>query len=261
MYAWLHGLLADRKGGEIFRLFSGWHFFYMALAAVLILSVCLMMRGQREERKRKACTVLIDLAFTLYMLDFFLMPFAYEAIDIEKLPFHVCTAMCVMCFVSRHHGKLYRYHGEFALLGFISNLVYLIYPAGVMWHAVHPLSYRVIQTLLFHCIMTVYGFLTIVLEKDAVSLKTWYRVLVISLLMTLWAMFGNLLYCGSAGTYSHDFNWFFTERDPFGMLPEQAAGYIMPALNIVLFTGTAVLILLILYLFRKNPSHAMSHTE
>lgn len=261
MYAWIHDVLADRKGGEIFRLFSGCHFFFILLAAALIAAILFSVKGRTVEERKKICSFWIDLSFGLYMLDFFLMPFAYEAIDIEKLPFHVCTAMCVMCFISRHHPKLYRYHGDFALLGFISNLVYLIYPAGVMWHAVHPLSYRVIQTLTFHCLMTVYGFLTITVEKDAVSLKTWYRVLVISLLMTLWAMFGNLLYCGSAGTYSHDFNWFFTERDPFGMFPEVTAPYIMPVLNTVLFTGAAVLILLILHICRKQPVESADHSE
>ena len=255
MYALIHDILSDKKGGEIFRLFSGWHFFYILTAAVLITAFCFALRSQTEEKKKKICTFLIDLSFILYMLDFFLMPFAYEAIDIEKLPFHVCTAMCIMCFISRHNQKLYPFHGDFALLGFISNLVYLIYPAGVMWHAVHPLSYRVIQTLTFHCVMTVYGFLTIVLEKDAVSLKTWYRELILSACMTLWAMLGNFLYRGAAGSYSNDFNWFFTERDPFGMFPEQTAPYIMPFLNTALFTAVSVLILLILYFVRKKKSH------
>ncbi|MBR3035878.1 MAG: hypothetical protein IKI54_01105, partial [Lachnospiraceae bacterium] len=60
---------------------------------------------------------------------------------------------------------------------------------------------------------------------------------------------------GSAGSYSNDFNWFFTERDPFGMFPEQTAPYIMPFLNTALFTAVSVLILLILYFVRKKKSH------
>ena len=99
MYAFLHGLLSDRKGGEIFTLFSLWHFLYIGLALLLIASLLLLTRRKTIEKKNKAATFFVDLAFGLYIADFFLMPFAYGEIDIEKLPFHICTAMCVMCFL------------------------------------------------------------------------------------------------------------------------------------------------------------------
>ncbi len=174
------------------------------------------------------------------------MPFAYEEIDIEKLPFHVCTAMCVMCFLSRHIKFLQEFRTSFALLGFISNLVYLIYPAGVMWHAVHPFTYRVIQTLLFHGIMTVYGFLTIVFE-EGFSVKNIRKDLAVLVCMTLWALFGNLLYTGSAGSYSADYNWFFVTGDPFGILDKSIAVYVMPFVNIIIFFAVEMMIYLIYY--------------
>ena len=127
----------------------------------------------------------INIAFTLYMLDFFLMPFAYGEIDIEKLPFHACTAMCVLCFLSYHNRFLEKYRMSFVLLGFISNLVYLIYPAGVMWHAVHPLSYRVIQTLLFHSIMTLSCLLTLIYESDKINIKKCHRDLAVTAVIKL----------------------------------------------------------------------------
>ena len=252
MYAVLHDLLSDRKGGEIFVLFRSWHFFYIILTLAVIVITFLLMRKKPEEKRERAATWFIDLAFALYIMDFFLMPFAYEEIDIEKLPFHICTAMCVMCFISRHNRKLYPYHRNFALLGFLSNFVYLIYPAGVMWHAVHPVSYRVIQTLSFHGIMTAYGFLTIALEKDALSWKTCYRELIVLIGMTLWAILGNLLYRGSAGSYSHDFNWFFVESDPFNLFDPGMAPFFMPVINIVLFFAVEMVIYAIYFAVRKR---------
>ena len=174
------------------------------------------------------------------------MPLAYGEIDIEKLPFHICTAMCVACFLSNHIESLKPLRVHFALLGFISNLVYLIYPAGVMWHATHPISYRVVQTLIFHGIMSVYGLLTLVYDGKELSFKTCYRDLAIILGMTVWALVGNLLYNGDAGEYSHFFNWFFVIRDPFYILPANIAPFIMPFVNIGLFFGVEMLIYLII---------------
>jgi len=235
MYSLLHQLLSDKKGGEIFTLFGGWHFFYIALTLMTIAAVFLVLKNRKDDTKRNAPKLFIHIAFGLYITDFFLMPLAYSEIDIEKLPFHACTAMCVLCFLSYHNRFLAKYRLSFAFLGFLSNLVYLIYPAGVMWHAVHPLSYRVVQTLIFHSIMTTYGALVLIYEHDRIEIKKCYRDFVVIVVMTLWAMLGNYAYNGESEQYSHFFNWFFIVRDPFYAIPASAAPFIMPFLNVVVF--------------------------
>lgn len=251
MYEILNNLLSDKKGGEIFRCFGVWHFVYIALAAVAFTLIFLSLKSKDKDAKDKVMITLINISFGLYILDFFLMPFAYGEIDIEKLPFHICTAMCVACFLSNHIERLKPLRVHFALLGFISNLVYLIYPAGVMWHATHPLSYRVVQTLIFHGIMSVYGLLTLVYDGKELSFKTCYRDLAVISGMTVWALVGNLLYNGEAGEYSHFFNWFFVIRDPFYILPADIAPFIMPFVNIGLFFGVEMLVYLLVNKSRK----------
>ena len=152
MYPVLHELLMDKRGEQIFTCFSPYHLCWIAVT----LAVAGFLRKRRDIAEG-----ILNLAVGLYALDFFLMPLAYGYIDIEKLPFHVCTAMCLVCFFSRRSPRLAKYRQSFILLGFLSNLVYLCYPAGVMWHRVTPMSYRVIQTLLFHALMTVYGFIAL----------------------------------------------------------------------------------------------------
>lgn len=243
MYEILHGLLSDKKGGEIFTLFGLWHFIYVFLALAVIFAVLFFTGKKERAAKEKAAKALGSAAFFLYIADLFLMPIAYGEIDIEKLPFHICTAMCVMCFLSERVPALKKMRMHFILLGFISNLVYLIYPAGVMWHAVHPLCYRVVQTLLFHGVMTAYGFLSILFSADQLTLKTWYKDLLTTVLMTVWALFGNFLYNGSADGYDHFFNWFFVVRDPFNALNANLAPYVMPYVNVALFFAVQMLIL------------------
>ena len=261
MYSFIHGILSDRKGGEIFTCFSLYHFCYIFLCFAVIAAILIVLRKKDAAVKDKAAEVFINIAFGLYVADFFLMPFAYEEIDIEKLPFHVCTAMCVMCFLSRHTRFLQKYRTHFALLGFISNLVYLIYPAGVMWHAVHPLCYRVVQTLIFHAVMTVYGLLTLLYDGADLTFKECRGDLFTVIGMTAWAVIGNALYTGSAGAYSGDYNWFFVLRDPFNMLDEKSARFIMPFLNIAIFFAVCVAVRLILHLIRAAKTKKPAETS
>ena len=246
MYDILHDLLADKKGGEIFTLFSAWHFFYIALTLISVTAIIFAMRGKHAQIRQCAERRLIGFAFALYLVDVFLMPLAYNEIDIEKLPFHACTAMCVMCFLSYRIKFLEKYRISFVMLGFLSNLTYLIYPAGLMWHAVHPLSYRVIQTLIFHGVMSAYGFITLVYEYKKIDIKKCYRDLIVLVCMTAWALLGNYAYNGTSEGYSHFFNWFFVVRDPFYALPEAVAPFVMPILNVALFFAVEILLHLVI---------------
>ena len=246
MYDFLHNFLSDKKGGEIFSLFGAWHFFYIALTILTVVVILFVLKRKTQQTKQQVTRVISSVAFAIYIVDFFLMPLAYGEIDIEKLPFHACTATCVMCFLSYRVPFLSKYRVSFVLLGFVSNFVYLIYPAGVMWHAVHPISYRVIQTLIFHSVMTVYGFITLVYEFKNIEIKKCYRDLLVIVCMTAWALLGNYAYNGASEGYDHFFNWFFAVRDPFYVIPETVAPFIMPILNIVLFFAVEMLLHLII---------------
>ena len=246
MYGFLHELLADKKGGEIFTLFGLWHFFYIALTFITVILLLLCLKDKAA--KGKTAKFLSNLAFGLYIADIFLMPLAYGEIDIEKLPFHACTAMCVVCFLSYRIKFLQKYRTSFVMLGLISNLVYLIYPAGVMWHAVHPFSYRVVQTLIFHSVMTVYGILALAYESDKIDIKKCYRDLGVIVCMTTWAILGNYAYNSDERFY----NWFFVVRDPFYAIPENIASFIMPLLNIALFFAVEIIIHLIIASLKKE---------
>ena len=235
MYSIMSNLLADRKGDIIFSCFGMWHIIYMILIFAAIGFTINRLKNKSEQTKQKAILYSINTAFSLYIADFFLMPFAYGEIDIEKLPFHVCTAMCVMCFLSRYNKFFGKYKTQFAVLGLVSNLIYVIYPAGIGWYAIHPLSYRVVQTLLYHGIMTAYGIFTLTYEKAEFKPK---KDLAVIITMVLWALMGNTLYNSDARFY----NWSFVVRDPFYILPENIALFVMPfvIVAIMLFAETII---------------------
>lgn len=252
MFENLSALLSDQKSDLVFKCFDLWHIGFILFFAVLCIMICLYLRKCPEERRTRVITALVSVAFGLYMLDFFLMPFAYGAIDTEKLPFHICTTMCVMCFISRHNAFFGRFKLQFAALGFLSNLVYLIYPAGMMWLGIHPLSYRVVQTLLFHGVMMVYGLQVLVYEGNEFCWKKCYKDLAVVAGMTLWALLGNSLY----NSDKEFFNWFFVVRDPFNMFPAHIAPFVMPFLNTALFFSVEMLIYFVICQATKSARRA-----
>ncbi len=255
MYPYLHEIFADRKGDTVFSCFGIWHILYMAVIFGAILLTVLLLRNREEKCRQKAIKAALYLAFGLYMADFFLMPLAYGYIDIEKLPFHMCTLMCLLSFLS-YRGLLFsRYRKQFALLGLVSNLIYVIYPAGVGWYQIHPLSYRVVQTLLFHGAMTAYGILTLALGQDELTFKSSLQELPVIGAVTLWAMLGNTLYNGTAGEYDHMFNWFFVVRDPFYIMPSDIAPFIMPFLMILVIYIADLLIYGAYFVLKKFPGY------
>lgn len=255
MYPYLHEIFADRKGDTVFSCFGIWHILYMAVILGAILLTVLVLRNREEKCRQKAIKAALYLAFGLYMADFFLMPLAYGYIDIEKLPFHMCTLMCLLSFLSYRGLLLSRYRKQFALLGLVSNLIYVIYPAGVGWYQIHPLSYRVVQTLLFHGAMTAYGILTLALGQDKLTFKSSLQELPVIGAVTLWAMLGNTLYNGTAGEYDHMFNWFFVVRDPFYILPSDIAPFIMPFLMILVIYIADLLIYGAYFVMKKFPGY------
>ena len=236
----LSNLLKDHKDGPIFNCFGIWHILFMIIIFGSIIVITLLLRKKEDAIKMKAINITIRVVFGLYILDFFLMPLAYGSIDIEKLPFHICTISCVLCFLSRHNKFFNKYKLQFAVIGLIGNIIYVIYPAGIGWYQITPYSYRVIQTLLYHGLMTLYGVLTLAYDDEELKWKNCYKELIVIVLLVLWAMFGNMVYNSDLRIY----NWFFVVQDPFYILPKDIACFIMPfVITITIFIGNILVYL------------------
>lgn len=248
MYNILHNLLKDQKGSIIFTCMGPWHigFIVFFLAAAVLL--CLYLKNKTEVQRKKAADITVATAFGLYVAELFLMPFAYGEIFIEKLPFHVCTTMCVMCHLSRRYVCWGKFRLQFAMLGFLSNLTYLFYPGKMIWLEIHPLSYRVVQTLIFHGIMVMYCSVVLVYESQEFSWKKIYKDFGVVVAMATWAWLGNTLYNNGDNMY----NWFFVVEDPFKAFPKEQSPYIMPFLNTVLFFSVGLLVYWIIDLVKKK---------
>lgn len=247
MYDILRNLLHDHKSDVIFKCFGIWHFLIMLIIFSGIALTVLLLKNKSKETKQKVIKITINIAFGLYILDFFLMPFAYGTIDIEKLPFHICTITCVLCFLSIHNKFFNKYKQQFALLGLVGNLIYVIYPAGVGWYQIAPYSYRVIQTLMYHGVMTLYGILTLAYDDIKLDIKKSYKELIVIVCLVLWAMIGNYMYNSDVRFY----NWFFVVSDPFYMLPTNIAPFVMPFIITLTIYIAVIIVYFINHLIKK----------
>ena len=236
----LSNLLKDHKDGPIFNCFGIWHILFMIIIFGSIIVTTLLLRNKEDAVRKKSINITIRVVAGLYILDFFLMPLAYGSIDIEKLPFHICTVSCVLCFLSRHNKFFNKYKLQFAVIGLIGNIIYVIYPAGIGWYQITPYSYRVIQTLLYHGLMTLYGVLTLAYDGEELKWKNCYKELIVIVLLVLWAMLGNAVYNSDIRIY----NWFFVIQDPFYILPKSIASFVMPfIITITIFIGNILVYL------------------
>lgn len=255
MYKVLNELLKDKSGDVTFNCFGLHHIIYIVLGILLLVFLILVI-NKKQDKKETIINIVLDVALGLYILDFFLMPLAYGEIDIEKLPFHACTCMCVMSFLSRRIKWLFKFKNAFAMLGLISNMVYFFYPAGVMWYHVSPFCYRVIQTLLYHYVMMVYGILVLVYERTELSFKDILYDIIAIVAMTIWALIGNLAY-NNIQDSGRIINWFFVVKDPFGLINPNISKYIMPFITPIAFIIVVLCIYTFIILIRKiKTSHA-----
>lgn len=247
MYDIISGILSKEEGSLVLEAFGKWHLFYLLVIFGGILFTIFLLKNKSEKVKKCTINVTINLAFGLYILDFFIMPFSYGYIDVDKLPFHICTMMGLMAFIGRHNKYLNRFITQFTLLGLIGALMYIVYPSGIADGKVFPFSYRIIQTMLYHGFVVAHGVFALAFGDIKLEWKKIYKELIMICIIAVIAIVANNFYSGELG----DFNWFFVSMDPFGIFTETVAPYIMPFVMIFVIFMMNLLIYLIYFGFKS----------
>ena len=255
MYEFLSNLLSDKDNGILpFEALSLSHILYLILIFGLIILVLFLYKNKTQKAKEKLINVTVSVALCAYIADFFLMPFSYGYIDIDKLPFHLCTSMSIMCFLSRHNNILSKYKKTFTIMGFIGALMYIVYPAGVA--KADGYSYRIVQTVLYHGLMIAQGVFAIAFNDLDLSFKGLKYDIIAIITLTIWAMLGNTLYSGvvketctcvegcihEITIYDNDFNWFFFKHDDLYIMTDDIDIYFAPFIMISVIFGMCALV-------------------
>ena len=245
MYESLRNLLKDHNDGVfVFEAFSLCHILYLLLIIGGIALTLFLYKNKTQEQKKNLVNFTISLALCLYVADFFLMPFSEGAIDIDKLPFHLCTSMSIMGVLARKTKTLEKFKTSFTLMGFVGAVAYLVYPSGVS--SADGYSYRILQTVLYHGLMIAQGVFAIAYDELNFEWKNVKYDAIAIFGLAVWAYLGNTLYSGVLTeacacvencphlitVYNHEFNWFFVMHDCFYAIPDDVDVYIAPFLMI-----------------------------
>lgn len=245
-------------------LFNFWHILYFVLIVGGIITAGVFLKKATVETKNKVFSILSISLCALYIFDYFAIPlynthecadgYVMYMLDVDKLPFHICTVLCPVVAFVQFNKRFARFREPVAILAIVAPLMYLTYPGS----AVGDLSafcYKVLQTFIFHGVLLAWGYLNLAVGFVKPAFKRCYKVLIGICLIATWAMIGNLTY----GTcFDHDgsphYDWFFLTGSTFPFVPKP----LMPFAVIAAVFCVALMVYGLYYLVLYIQNHKCS---
>lgn len=245
MREFLLKLFSTSEGNIEITLFSIWHILYILLIIGGAIGACFLLRGKDNEKKTKVMRGLAYAVIITYIVDFFIQPLSrssYE-MDVDKLPFHICTLMGVMIPFVQFNKKFNKIKDVVACLSIVASLMYITYPGSALG-GVTPWCYKVIQTFVFHGLVFAWGVLSVSTGAVKFDFKKIWRELVAILIIIMWANFGNTVYSNE----KHHYDWFFITGSTFPFIPS----WLMPFVVLVAVFAMCAIIFSIVYLVERK---------
>jgi len=142
------------KGGPNIEVFSLLHFMYIILIVGLTIGLAFILRKRSEKAKKITLNILAIAAISVYIADFFIMPLARSGgdIDLDKLPFHLCTACAILIPFAHFNSKMKpesSFREAVTALSLVVSMMYICYPGSALG-GIGAFSYKVVQTFVFH---------------------------------------------------------------------------------------------------------------
>lgn len=184
--------------------FSIPHIIYAILIAGAIVGIYFLFRNKSEDKKEKLMRFLAYAIVISYLSDFFVHDFVYGGLNMDKLPFHICTVLCPIVAITQFNRNGKKLMDFVVMLSIVAPLMYLTYPASI--GSGEPWCYQAVQTMFYHSTLMAWGILNIALGIYKPNIKTSWKSLVLLVGITFWAKLGNILL---------EHNWFFLNEDAF----------------------------------------------
>jgi uncharacterized membrane protein YwaF len=224
--------------------FSIPHFVYMFLIFGGIFLAWKLLHKKSPEKKEQALRFLAYALALSYFSDFFVHDFVYGEMNMDKLPFHVCTVLCPLMLVAQFNRNGHKIIEPVTVLAVLGPMMYLCYPASI--GDGEPWCYQAVQTMFFHGVLLAWGVLNLALGKVRLNWKNCWKCAVVLVGITLWAKLGNVLL---------EHNWFFLNEDALyiglvsgGVIPKWSLMIINP----IVFFLAVLLVYAIAYPLQKK---------
>lgn len=232
--------------------FSVAHIVYMILIFGGIFLAWWLLRNKTTEQKDKALRFLAYAVAFSYLSDFFFHDFVYGEMNMDKLPFHICTVLCPLSAIAQFNRKGHKILEPVAVLATLAPLMYLCYPASI--GDGEPWCYQAVQTMFFHGMLLAWGVLNLALGKVQLQWNNCWKSGVALICITLWAKLGNVML---------EHNWFFLNEDAFyiglvegGILPRWS----LMILNPVVFFLAVLAVYAVAYPLQQKSRKKLAAT-
>ena len=182
--------------------FSPAHIVYLVLILGGIALTWYCFKNKTAQKKEKVLRFLAYALVFSYLSDFFVHEFVYGGMNTDKLPFHVCTALCPLTAIAQFNRNGNKIKEPVAVLAVLAPLMYVFYPASI--GDGEPWCYQAVQTMFYHGVLAAWGILSICLGAVKPNFRNIWKSAVLLICITLWAKLGNVLL---------EHNWFFLEED------------------------------------------------
>ncbi len=237
MHNFLIHLLEKKEEPFEIAFLNVFHILYLLIILSLSIGLAFYLR-KHPERSEATLRKLTYALVIVYVADIFLQPFVSSdfTMNIDKLPFHLCTVLCPIVAFVQFNKKFERFIEPVAFLAVTAPLMYLVYPGSAIGE-ISPFCYKILQTFVYHGLLLAWAICTVSSGKFTPKFKNCYKPLVLLVILAVWATFGNFAYntAYAGGDGNHHYDWLFLTGSSFGMSP-----YIMPFLSIAAIYGTTL---------------------
>lgn len=262
MHNFLKWLLASREGPLEISFLSFFHILFLVIIVGLTIALAFYLNKHKEKMK-PTLRFMVYALVALYVSDIFLQPFISDdfTMNIDKLPFHICTIMCPVVAFTEFNSKFDKFREPVAFLSIVAPLMYIVYPGNAIGD-ISPFCYKIIQTFVYHGLLFSWGFNTLASGQFVPNIRNCYKSLIGICLIAAWATIGNLSYNTSYlgnDPDAHHYDWFFLTGTTFPFVPP----YLMPLAVITAVFGVVMCVygLYYLYMHILNKKNAKSPEE
>ena len=238
--------------------FSVSHIVYLLLIFGMVAALYFLMKDKPYEKRVRTLSVLVTLVLVSYITDFFMHEFSNasvvdgafvgDGLNLDKLPFHICTVLCPLSLFVQFNKKLSKFIEPVAILAILAPMMYICYPASI--GDGEPWCYTTVQTMFYHGLLMAWGMLSLMLGIVKPEIRKCWHSAVLLVAITLWAKLGCIL-------YGH--NWFFLEEDAFyiglvenGIIPKWLLMLINPTVFFIAVIGVYGVVYAVRHLANKN---------
>ena len=211
----------EGKPGEIAWL-NVWHIVYAVIIFGGTFALGYYISKRNEEEKNKLLSLLATSTVLVYILDFFIQPLmdgGAGVMNVDKLPFHICTMLCPVLALVQFNKRFAFLKEPVAFLAIVGPMMYIVYPGAAIGD-ISPFCYKIIQTFVYHGLVFSWGFNMIASGTVKPSIKRgWWRALLSIVGVAIWATLGNLSHNGT-GEGAHHYDWFFLTGSTFPFVPK-----------------------------------------